>query len=61
VLADASSVQTWLFDAGEGTQRQLALCRTCDLSSSRLSRIFISHMHGDHVRATAIIATARST
>lgn len=35
-----------LFDCGEGTQHQLL--RT-PLSPNRLSRIFISHLHGDHV------------
>lgn len=36
----------WLFDCGEGTQHQLL---RSDLKSSQLSRIFITHMHGDHI------------
>ncbi len=36
----------FLFDCGEGTQHQLL--RT-SLAPSRLSTIFISHLHGDHV------------
>lgn len=34
-----------LLDAGEGTQRQIL---KAELGFSRLSRIFISHLHGDH-------------
>lgn len=37
---------TWLFDCGEGTQRQLL---SSTLSHARVERIFVSHMHGDHV------------
>lgn len=35
-----------MFDCGEGTQHQLL---RSDLKSSQLSRIFITHMHGDHI------------
>mmetsp|Transcript_23424 Transcript_23424/g.49705 ORF Transcript_23424/g.49705 Transcript_23424/m.49705 type:complete len:276 (+) Transcript_23424:126-953(+) len=38
--------QTYLFDAGEGTQRQLAHTRILPLS---INKIFITQMHGDHV------------
>ena len=34
-----------LFDPGEGTQRQFILAR---LSPTTITRIFISHFHGDH-------------
>jgi ribonuclease Z len=38
--------ELWLFDCGEGTQHQIL---RSDLKSSQLSRIFITHMHGDHI------------
>ena len=38
--------EVWLFDCGEGTQHQLL---RSDLNISQVSRVFITHMHGDHV------------
>ncbi|MDJ0674155.1 MAG: ribonuclease Z [Calothrix sp. MO_167.B42] len=38
--------ELWLFDCGEGTQHQLL---RSDLKISQLSRIFVTHMHGDHI------------
>lgn len=35
-----------LFDCGEGTQRQMRIAK---LKLSKISKIFISHWHGDHV------------
>ena len=36
----------WLFDCGEGTQHQFL---RSELRLSQLRRVFITHMHGDHV------------
>lgn len=38
--------EVWLFDCGEGTQHQLL---RSDVKVSQLTRIFITHMHGDHI------------
>lgn len=38
--------EVWLFDCGEGTQHQLL---RSEVKSSQLTRIFITHLHGDHI------------
>ena len=37
---------SYLFDAGEGFQRQLQFTRA---NFRDITKVFISHMHGDHV------------
>ena len=38
--------QAWLFDCGEASQHRLA---QSDISPLEIRRIFVSHMHGDHI------------
>lgn len=38
--------EVWLFDCGEATQHQFL---RSDLKISQIKRIFITHMHGDHI------------
>ncbi|GAB0495888.1 hypothetical protein MMPV_007197 [Pyropia vietnamensis] len=44
--ATRTRAAVWLFDAGDGTQTQLMRSH---LSDHALDRIFITHLHGDHV------------
>ncbi len=38
--------EVWLFDCGEATQHQLL---HCDVKISQIRRIFVTHLHGDHI------------
>ena len=42
----SQSAEVFLFDCGEGTQQQLM---RSNIKSSQIKKIFITHMHGDHI------------
>ncbi len=47
----------WLFDCGEGTQHQIL---RSPLKLSHLERVFITHLHGDHLFGLAGMLASRS-
>jgi len=42
----SQKAEIWLFDCGEGTQHQIM---KSNIKSSQIKKIFITHMHGDHI------------
>ena len=45
---DSPAAQTWLFDCGEATQHTIL---HTTVRPGRIRRIFITHLHGDHILA----------
>lgn len=55
LLGDRGAI--WLFDCGEGTQHQYM---RASLKLSKLERIFITHLHGDHLFGLPGLLTSRA-
>ncbi|XXQ30565.1 Metallo-beta-lactamase domain-containing protein [Plasmodiophora brassicae] len=48
-LVVSTAATSWMFDCGEGTQHRMFRCSAPRMRPSAIDRIFITHMHADHV------------
>ncbi|MDN6640229.1 MAG: ribonuclease Z [Tetragenococcus sp.] len=55
LLAERNAI--WLFDCGEGTQMQIL---NTTIKPRKIEKIFISHLHGDHIFGLPGLITSRS-
>ncbi|MCL6625123.1 ribonuclease Z [Alicyclobacillus shizuokensis] len=54
---EAEIGQVWMFDCGEGTQHRVL---ASPIRLSKLTRIFVTHLHGDHIYGLPGLLASRS-